>query len=146
LEALSAEDRVAQRAKGDACCGFVFASRRLKVSEPTREPSLHNAGLIPWIEQQCREWKERAIERPDAVVFNDDAHYRRVVAEACELKHLALSMVEVWLEDPNLRMSAVKCMTLAEADRHVVGRWGRALLEAKAAVQNATPLPSVTTW
>jgi hypothetical protein len=35
LEALSAEDRVAQRAKGDACCSFAYASHR-KVSDPTR--------------------------------------------------------------------------------------------------------------
>ena len=150
LEALSAEDRVAQRAKGDACCSFAYASHR-KVSDPTCEPSLHNAELIPWIEQQCREWKKRAIEKPEPTDFNDDAHYRRVVAEACELKRLAMNMVEAWLQDPNLQMAAVKRMTLAEADRHVVGRWGRALRKAKATVakadlQNGTPLPSVATW
>ncbi len=55
-------------------------------------------------------------------------------------------MVEAWLEDPNLLMDAVKNMTLAEADRHVVGRCGRALRGAKAAVQNGPPLPSVATW
>ena len=82
----------------------------------------------------------------EPAAFNDDALYRRVDAEACELKRLAVNMVEAWLEDPNLLMDAVKHMTLAEADGHVVGRWGRALLEAKAAVQNAPPLPSVATW
>ena len=144
--ALSAEDRVAQRAKGDAGCSFSYADYFKVVSDPTREPSLHNARLIPSIVQQCREWKERAIESPEPAAFNDDALYRRVVAEACELKRLAVNMVEAWLEDPNLMMTAVKNMTLAEADWHVVGRWKRALLEAKAAVQNAPPLPSVATW
>ena len=52
LEALSAEDRVVQRAKGDACFACTFASFIGKVSNPTRERSLHNAQLIPWIEQQ----------------------------------------------------------------------------------------------
>jgi hypothetical protein len=145
LAALSAEDRVVQRAEGDWVCGFLEAEDN-KVSDPTREPSLHNAGLIPSILQQCREWKKRAIEDPKPAAFNDDAHYRRVVAEACELKRLAMNMVEAWLQDPNLQMAAVKRMTLAQADRHVVGRWGRALREAKAAVQNAPPLPSVATW
>ena len=144
LAALAAEDRVAQRSKGDWACDFMEA-KRAKVPDPTREPSLHNAGLIPSILQQCREWKERAIESPEPAAFNDDALYRRVVAEACELKRLAVNMVEAWLEDPNLLMFAVKRMTLVEADRHVVGRWGRALREAKAAVQNAPPLPSVAT-
>ena len=37
-------------------------------------------------------------------------------------------------------------MILVEADQHVVGRWGRALREAKAALQNVPPLPSVATW
>ncbi len=142
---MSAEDRVVQRAEGDWVCGFLEAEDN-KVSDPTREPSLHNAGLIPSILQQCREWKKRAIEDPKPAAFNDDAHYRRVVAEACELKRLAMNMVEAWLQDPNLQMAAVKRMTLAQADRHVVGRWGRALREAKAAVQNAPPLPSVATW
>jgi len=53
--------------------------------------------------------------------------------------------VEAWLEDPNLLMTSVLSMTLVEADRHVVGRWGRALCEAKTA-ENAPPLPSVVTW
>jgi len=144
LAALAAEDRVAQRAKGDWACRFEKAELNKVVSDP--EPSLHNAGLIPSILQQCREWKKRAIESPEPAAFNDDALYRRVVAEACELKRLAVNMVEAWLEDPNLLMFAVKRMTLVEADRHVVGRWGRALREAKAAVQNAPPLPSVATW
>ena len=143
---MSAEDRVAQRAKGDWACSLKVCKRKAKVPDPTREPSLHNARLIPSIVQQCREWKERAIESPEPAAFNDDALYRRVVAEACELKRLAVNKVEVWLEDPNLMMTAVKNMTLAEADWHVVGRWKRALLEAKAAVQNAPPLPSVATW
>jgi hypothetical protein len=145
LAAFSAEDRVVQRAEGDWACGFLEAEDN-KVPDPTREPSLHNAGLIPLILQQCREWKERAIESPEPAVFNDDALYRRVVAEACELKRLAVNMVEAWLEDPNLLMGVVKHMTLAETDRHVVGRWGRALREAKAAVQKTPPLPSVATW
>jgi hypothetical protein len=145
LEALSAEDRVAQRAKGDWTCSFREA-KHAKVPGLTRRPSLHNAGIIPSILQKCREWKERAIESPEPAAFNDDALYRRVVAEACELKRLALNMIKVWLEDPNLLLGAVKRMTLAEADRHVVGRWGRALREAKAALQNTPPLPSVATW
>ena len=40
LEALSAEDRVAQRAKGDAGCSFSYADYFKVVSDPTREPSL----------------------------------------------------------------------------------------------------------
>ena len=98
---------MAQRSKGDWACDFMEA-KRAKVPDPTREPSLHNAGLIPSILKQCREWKERAIESPEPAAFNDDALYRRVVAEACELKRLAVNMVEAWLEDPNLMMAAVK--------------------------------------
>ena len=142
---MAAEDRVVQRAKGDAYCSFSYASILEVVSDPTRDPSLHNAGLIPSILQQCREWKKRAIESPEPAAFNDDALYRRVVAEACELKRLAVNMVEAWLEDPNLLMKSVLSMTLVEADRHVVGRWGRALCEAKTA-ETAPPLPSVVTW
>jgi hypothetical protein len=145
LVALSAEDRVAQRAKGDWACD-PRGAKRAKVPDRTLYPSLHNAGLIPWILQQCRKWKERAIESREPAAFNDDALYRRVVAEACELKRLAVNMVEVWLDDPGLLLYTVKRMTLAEADRHAVGRWGRALREAKAALQNAPPLPSVATW
>ena len=37
-------------------------------------------------------------------------------------------------------------MILVEADQHVVGRWGRALREATAALQNVSPFPSVATW
>jgi hypothetical protein len=112
----------------------------------TREPSLHNAGLIPSILQQCREWKELAIESREPAAFNDDALYRRVVTEACELKRLAVNMVEVWLDDPGLLLKELKKMTLVEANRHAIGRWGRALRETKAALQNAMPLLSVATW
>ena len=142
---MSADDRVAQRAKGDWTCSFREA-KHAKVPGLTRRPSLHNAGIIPSILQKCREWKERAIESPEPAAFNDDALYRRVVAEACELKRLAVNMVEVWLDDPGLLLKNVTKMTLAEADRHAVGRWGRALREAKVALQNVMPLPSVATW
>jgi len=146
LEALSREDRVAQRAKGDWNCNFTVCELDAEVPDLTHEPSLHNACLIPSILQQCREWKELAIESPEPAVLNDDVLYLLVVAEACELKRLAVNKVEAWLEDSNLLVSAVKSMTLSEADQHVVCRWGRELLEAKTSVQNDPPLPSVVTW
>ena len=146
LEALSKEERVARRAEGDAWCTFEDGKEDTTVAEPTREPSLHNAGLLPAIERECREWMERAIASRDLAIFNADEHYQRVVREASELKRLALNKVLIWLEDPNVNARAVKAMTLAEADRHAIGRWARALREAKDAVRNALPLPSVATW
>ena len=86
------------------------------------------------------------MESREPAAFNDDALYRRVVTEACELKRLAVNMVEVWLDDPGLLLKELKKMTLVEANRHAIGRWGRALRETKAALQNAMPLLSVATW
>ena len=144
LEALSQEDRVAQRVERDLWCSFDYKDKQ--IAEPTREPSLHNAGLLPAIERECREWMERAIASRDPAIFNDDEHYQRVVREASELKRLALNKVQVWLEDPNVQAPFVKVMTLAEADRHAIGRWERARREAKDALRTAPPLPSVATW
>ena len=53
LEALSKEERVARRAEGDASCSFAHGAHFTKVAEPTREPTLHNAGLLPVIEREC---------------------------------------------------------------------------------------------
>ena len=121
LEALSKEERVARRAEGDVFCSFAEGKEDTTVAEPTREPSLHNAGLLPEIERECREWMERAIASRDPAIFNNDEHYQRVVREASELKRLALNKVQVWLEDPNVNAGAEKNMTLAEADRHAIG-------------------------
>ena len=95
MQALSKEDRVAQRAEKDAACSFLFSSTRKTVAEPTRKPSLHNSGLLQAVEQECHEWMKHAIVKSDPAVFNDDVHYRLVVAKAVELKRLALNKVQV---------------------------------------------------
>ena len=144
LDALKSDARVQQRVASDWSCVEDNAKWN-KVANPTRECSLHNSGLPQAIERECAAF-EHAIASKDAAWFNDDVCYKREVTHACDLKRLAINMVYAWLDNPEMRAMSVANMTLMGADRYQRERMGHKLLETKAAVRNAAPLPSVATW
>ena len=144
LDALKSDARVQQRVASDRTCEKRYAGFN-NVANPTHERSLHNSGLLQAIERECAAF-EHAIASKDAAWFNDDVRYKREVTHACDLKRLAMNMVYAWLDNPRRRANRVARMTLMEADRYQRERMGHKLLEAKAAVRNAAPLPSVATW
>ena len=140
LGALSRHDRVVQRAKVDVTCAKDWHSEdSLVVGDHTREPSLHNSGMIPEIMNECRRWVEQAIESREPAAFNDDVLYQRLVKEACDLKRLAVGKVEAWLNDPCVLAIQMRSIPLRAADRHACGMWRRELEEAKADARAGRP-------
>ena len=125
LDSLATSDLAIQRAKLDQSC-TPAAAQQFQI-HPTDEPSLHNVGLVPAIEAECRTWVTRTIERSEPADFHDDEHYRRMIKETCELPRLALGKVQIWLEDSASLAWHIKRMTLTEADRHACGIWTRRL-------------------
>ena len=145
LGALSRDDRVVQRAKVDVSCAkdwhkhILHSEDNLVVGDHTREPSLHNSGMIPEIMNECRRWVEQAIESREPAAFNDDVLYQRQVKEACDLKRLAVGKVEAWLNDPCVLALHMRSIPLRAADRHACGMLRRELEEAKADARAGRP-------
>lgn len=138
LDFLATSDLAMQRAKRDQSC-TPAAARQLKI-QPTDEPSLHNVGLVPGIEAECRAWVTREIERSEAADFLDDERYCRMIKETSELPRLALGKVQIWLEDHNSLAWYLKRMTLAEADRHAWGVRTRQLNLSASTRRKGSPL------
>jgi hypothetical protein len=130
---------VARWARQDWAC-----AKRAKIPHLTREPSLHNAGIIPWILQQCREWKKRAIESREPAAFNDDALYRRstgalpavdrrLVAEASRPRMATLRRCWRWCRSaaptPGLPTSMVPPASASDAAQNGPTETVRALVQ-----------------
>ena len=112
LAALAEQPRAGQRAAQDFVCSWVSAMLSKVVDKPTPYSSLHNSGLVAAIEKQCTEWVQCEIEAREPAWFNEDESYRRAVAQACDLKRLALGKLEAWLEDRSVNASQVAGTTL----------------------------------
>jgi len=147
LDALLRDQHVAERAKTDIRCAKDCAQTLDSLGKDrtlTHEHSLHNSGMVEDIKGQCAAWIT-AVQVHDAAWFNINANYKSVMADAVDLKRLALNKVELWRDDPGTLSSLIKKESLHAADHQARGGKQRLLQQAKAAACANTSSPSVVT-
>jgi len=55
--------------------------------------------MVEDIKRECAAWIT-AVQAHDAAWFNTDSHFKSVMAEAVDLKRIALGKVELWRDKP----------------------------------------------
>jgi len=149
VDALMLDPWVGERAKTDNWCTKDHWAKDIKDAAgnertPTDENSLHNSGMVEGIKKECAAWVT-AVLAHDAAWFNVDANYKSVMAEAIDLRRLAVGKILLWRDDPLANARAVKQLTLRAADQQARRR-KLTLLQAAKVVRAYMASPSVVTW